>query len=72
MDTKTRCLEGVVLGGDLLLEELADEGDLEDDVVAHAGHLGEEPEGEEAGNATEASGETTTARLVSMTPCRCG
>ena len=48
-------LEGVVLGGDLLDEVRANEGDLLHDVLSYTGDVGEEEEGEDTGNGTEAS-----------------
>lgn len=47
-------LEGVVLRGHLDDEVVAEHGDLHHDVVAHARDLGEEEEGEEAGDAAKA------------------
>lgn len=47
-------LERVVLGGDLNLEERAQDGDLLHDVLAHAGDLGEEEDGEDTGGGAEA------------------
>lgn len=49
-------LERVVLGRDLDLEVVGQHGHLEHDVVAHARHLGEEVEGEDAGDGAEAGG----------------
>lgn len=57
-------LEGVVLGGDLLDEVVADEGDLLHDVLSYAGDVGEEEEGEDAGNGTKASGGGTAIEAV--------
>lgn len=57
-------LEGVVLRRNFVVEEVAENGDLLDDVVAHAGHLGEEEEGEEAGYAAEAAGKSAAGRSV--------
>lgn len=47
-------LERVVLGGDLDVEERAQDGDLLHDVLAHAGDLGEEEDGEDTGGGAEA------------------
>lgn len=47
-------LERVVLGGDLDIEERAQDGDLLHDVLAHAGDLGEEEDGEDTGGGAEA------------------
>lgn len=54
------CLERIVLRGDLVCEELVEDGDLLHDVVAHLGDLGEEKESEESGYATETAGEYAT------------
>ena len=55
-------LEWVVLWGHLADEEVAENGHLAHDVLAHAGDLGEEEEGEEAGYATETSCDGATSR----------
>lgn len=57
-----RRLEGVVLRRNLDVKVVAQNGDLLHDVVAHAGHLGEEEEGEDAGNAAEAGCEGAAGR----------
>jgi hypothetical protein len=46
-------LEGVVLGRDLVVVEVADEGDLLEDVGLDARDAVEEEEGEDAGRDTE-------------------
>lgn len=48
-------LKGVVLRGDLLDEVVADHGDLLHDVVANLGNIGEEEEGEDSCDGTEAT-----------------
>ena len=59
-------LEGVVFGGNLLDEVVADEGDLLHNVLSYLGDVGEEEEGEDTGNGTEASSGGTAKRgLVS-------
>lgn len=55
-------LEGVVLGGNLLDEVVADEGDLLHNVLSYLGDVGEEEEGEDTGNGTEASSGGTAIR----------
>lgn len=55
-------LEGVVLGGDLLDEVVANEGDLLHNVLSYTGNIGEEEEGEDTSNGTEASGGGTAIR----------
>lgn len=45
--------EGVVLRRYLVGKELVQDGYLLHDIIAHLGNLGEEEEGEEAGNTTE-------------------
>ena len=68
--SKTGRLKGVVLGGNLLDEVVADEGKLRHDVVAHLGHVAEEEEGEDSGGNTEAgSSATTIQQLESVTGC---
>jgi hypothetical protein len=55
-------LEGVVLGGDLLDEVVADEGKLLHDILSYLGDVGEEEEGEDTGNGTVASSGGTAIR----------
>lgn len=55
-------LEGVVLGGDLLDEVVADEGNLLHNVLSHLGDVGKEEEGEDTSNGTEASSGGTAIR----------
>lgn len=52
-------LKGVVLRRNLDVEVAAQYGHLLHDVLAHARYLGEEEEGEEAGDAAEATEEST-------------
>lgn len=51
-------LEGVVLRSDLLNEVVTKDRHLLHDVLAYAGYLGKEEEGEETGYTTEACSET--------------
>jgi hypothetical protein len=53
MRSRATRLEGVVLGGDLVVVEVADEGDLLEDVGLDARDAVEEEEGEDAGRDTE-------------------
>jgi hypothetical protein len=53
MRSGARRLEGVVLGGDLVVVEVAEEGDLLEDVGLDAGDAVEEEEGEDAGRDAE-------------------
>lgn len=53
MRNGARRLEGVVLGGDLVVVEGADEGDLLKNVGLDARNAVEEEEGEDAGGDTE-------------------
>jgi hypothetical protein len=53
MRSGVRRSEGVVLGGDLVVVEVADEGDLLEDVGLDAGDAVEEEEGEDAGRDAE-------------------
>jgi hypothetical protein len=57
-------LEGVVLGGDLLDEVVADERELLHNVLSYLGDVGEEEEGEDTGNGTEASSGGTAIGAV--------
>jgi hypothetical protein len=57
-------LEGVVLGGDLLDEVVADERKLLHNVLSYLGDVGEEEEGEDTGNGTEASSGGTAIGAV--------
>lgn len=52
-------LKGVVLGGNLLVEEFVEDWNLLHDVVADLGYLGEEPEGSKTECATETTGNDT-------------
>lgn len=54
-------LEWVVLGGDLADEVVAENGHLAHNVLAHAGDLGEEEEGEESGYTAETGCDGATA-----------
>ena len=56
-------LERVVLGRNLLDEVVSEDGHLLHNILAHAGHLGEEEEREEAGYTAEACGETAAVGL---------
>ena len=49
-------LERIVLGRNLLDKVVAENGDLDHDVVADAGHLCEEEDGEDAGHGAEPGG----------------
>jgi hypothetical protein len=53
MRSGARRLEGVVLGSDLVVVEVTDEGDLLEDVGLDTGNAIEEEEGEDAGGDTE-------------------
>jgi hypothetical protein len=53
MRSGARRLEGVVLGGDLVVVEVAEEGNLLEDVGLDTGNTVEEEEGEDAGGDTE-------------------
>jgi hypothetical protein len=55
-------LEGVVLGGNLLDEVAANERNLLHDILSYLGDVGEEEEGEDTGNGTEASSGGTARR----------
>jgi len=57
-------LKGVVLWGHLDLEVVSQDRHLLHDVLAHTRYLGKEEEGEEAGYATEAGGETTAGGVL--------
>lgn len=56
--------ERVILRRNLFGEELVQNGHLLHYVVAHLGHLGEEPQREETGYAAEAAGENATVSYV--------
>lgn len=65
-------LEGVVLRGDLLDEVGANEGDLLHDVLSYARNVGEEEEGEDTGDGTEASsGGTAKEAVLANCTIRC-
>lgn len=53
MRSGARRLEGVVLGGDLVVVEVTEEGNLLEDVGLDTGNTVEEEEGEDAGGDTE-------------------
>ena len=53
MRSGARRLEGVVLGGDLVVAEVTEEGNLLEDVGLDTGNTVEEEEGEDAGGDTE-------------------
>ena len=53
MRSGARRLEGVVLGGDLVVVEVTAEGNLLEDVGLDTGNTVEEEEGEDAGGDTE-------------------
>ena len=59
MRSGARRLEGVVLGGDLVVVEVTEEGNLLEDVGLDTGNTVEEEEGEETSHAAEASGKNT-------------
>jgi hypothetical protein len=59
-------LKRVILRGDLDVEVAAENRDLLHNVFTHARYLGEEEEGEEAGNAAEATEKGTAWGRVSL------
>ena len=59
-------LEGVVLRRNLDVKVIAQDGNLLHDVLAHAGDLGEEEEGEDSGYAAETAGEDTAVGVLDM------
>lgn len=62
-------LKRVILGRDLICEELVEQGDLLHDVVAHPWHFCEEEEREEACCSAKSAGDGTAVGRVTLASC---